>query len=107
MTYWYPKLKPGGLFSGNDYCVNKMDLYKTKDVPWCGIYKPGRDYMGFSVFKSTNITGKEKQSFIGVVKAVRLFARSESIPNVFFTMEERETLGDDGLSSSWYFFKPF
>ncbi|VDI06599.1 Hypothetical predicted protein [Mytilus galloprovincialis] len=88
------------------YIKVDMDLKSTKDVPWCGIFKSGRDYMAFRVVKSTNITEKDKQFCIGVVKAVRQLTRLKSISEVFFTMEDRKTLDDDGFGPSWYFYKP-
>ena len=96
IKYYWPKLQPGGLFSGHDF-TSKID--KDPDLilaPWSG----RRD-------------GKEKAGFPGSYRAVILHSRSVALP-VYYTLEGRYgdkmlELSDTGIqfrnNPSWFMFK--
>lgn len=109
---WRPKLKPGGLLSGHDFCVNKnqrkLEKYKTT-VPWCGTYKTTDPWMNGgnpespeNRAKSLNRAGKEKASQHHSVDAV---LKNVNLGKYSATLENRKNLDDDGTTaSSWYLF---
>ena len=47
---WWPKIKPGGLFAGKDYCASNKEKLLPSETPemslmkrpWCGTYHGGR-----------------------------------------------------------------
>ena len=109
---WRPKLKPGGLLSGHDFCVNrnerKLDKYKST-VPWCGTYKTTDPWMNGgnpespeNKARASARAGKEKASQHESVDAV---LKKVGVGRYFATLEGRKNLDDDGTTaSSWYLF---
>jgi len=104
LTLWWKKVKPGGLFSGKNYCVTKRERLERPHLPWCGTHQnnaPG----GSGVRRASK---QEKASMIETVYAVTNFAARKGLP-VMHTWEGRESLQDSGPTStnpSWFFFKP-
>ena len=107
-----PKLKPGGLLSGHDFCVNrnerKTDTYKLT-VPWCGTYKTTDPWMDGhnpespeNKARASARAGKEKASQRRSVDAV---LKNVGVGKYFATLEGRKHLDDDGTTApSWYLF---
>ena len=113
---WRQKLKPGGLLSGHDFCVNKKErkLEKYKSIaPWCGIYKSeyavmsnGADSESAKMKKlAMQRAGKEVISQHGSVDAV---VKNIGIGNFSVTFEGRKSLdaneNDIQGNPSWYSF---
>ena len=107
---WRPKLKPGGLISGHDFCVNKIEreLEKYESiVPWCGTYKSTDPWMSggdpeseVNRAKAAKRVGFEKASQHSSVDAVL-----KNLGMLSATFEGRKNLDDDGwTASSWYLF---
>ena len=112
---WRVKLKPGGLLSGHDFCVNreqrKFKKYKLT-APWCGMYKSnrimvnGKDTESPEMIKLGSMrTGKEVVSQRGSVDAV---LKNVGIGKYSVTFEGRKSLDDDAFENrgnpSWYSF---
>ena len=102
INMWRPKLKPGGLLSGHDFCVNrnerKTDTYKLT-VPWCGTYKTTEKWMHGgdpespeNKARASARTGKEKASQRRSVDAV---LKNVGVGKYFATLEGRKHLDDD------------
>ena len=98
MVNWWPKLKPGGMFSGHDFCASKKDRQAHPELPWCGVYQDNP--------KDHYRAGKEKASQLKSAKAVLDFAREHDL-NIQHTWEGRKELSDAGTSRnpSWYVVK--
>ena len=83
MNAWWPKVKPGGLFSGHDYCASKKHRQKYSHLPWCGIYQNGP--------KDAYRAGTEKASMLGSSRAVLTFGQERGL-TITHTWEGRESL---------------
>ena len=96
IQYYWPKLKPGGLFSGHDFTSKVSQAPDLILAPWSG----RRD-------------GKEKVGFPGSYRAVIQHSRSVALP-VYYTLEGRYgkqmlELRDTKIqfrnNPSWFMFK--
>ena len=105
---WRAKLKPGGLLSGHDFCVNrnerKLEKYKLT-APWCGLYKSKYIMVNGKDKETSNRAGKEVISQRGSVDAV---LKNVGIGKYSVTFEGRKSLDDDAVGNrgnpSWYSF---
>jgi hypothetical protein len=103
---WWPKIKPGGLFAGKDYCASNKEKSLPSETPemslmkrpWCGTYHGGRK------------NHKEKAGFGRyTVRAVDAFALELGHERLRFTLEGRDEsdpfTSDGRFNPSWYMFK--